>query len=203
MKAIFNQYINRLYTSNPITEQDRSVIWFRENVRLLDSAGIRNLSISTNDVEKAYPDASPNVERGYIYLFAYNPLTAKQLKYYDTFPLVIPFYEQGMMFKGLNLHYLPYEYRATLMDKLLTFTTNKTYTDDMKLSVVYSLIKDFSYFKEVKPCIKQYYKHRMKSNAMRVDTSDWNSVLFLPLERFKKQSLKKVWADSVQTIKGI
>lgn len=202
MRQVFGQYTQQLYRDAPISSQAKSLTWFSDSVRRLDYARIRTMSVDKSEIISDYETEMSNISRGYLFLFGYSPLTAAKLPYYDTFPLVVPFIEKGMTFTGLNFHYLPYEYRASLMDKLITVASNKSFNEKMQLRFTYNLINDFSLFKEVKPAIKQYYKNRMVTKSLQIDVSDWNKVLFLPLENFKKKTKEEVWKRSAQIIEG-
>ena len=58
---------------------------------------------------------------GGLYCFYYNPIGKKDLPYYDKFPLVLVLekYSDGIL--GLNLHYLPLQYRLAFLGKLMDF----------------------------------------------------------------------------------
>ena len=60
---------------------------------------------------------------GKMYMFQYE---AKPIEpFYDAFPVVFPFELREDGFLGMNLHYLPYNYRAFLMDNLYSLVNNE------------------------------------------------------------------------------
>ena len=46
------------------------------------------------------------------------------------------------------------------------------------------------------PCVKRYLGDHVKSSTVRIDADEWEIAIFLPVERFQKESKKTVWADS-------
>jgi hypothetical protein len=133
---------------------------------------------------------------GNLYLFNYNPKTKADLPYYDTFPLVFPVKPAPKGFYGLNMHYLPYELRAKLMDQLYSLSTDKNYDENTKLQISYDILNSTSKFKEFKPTFKRYLSSYVKSRPLQIASSEWDIALFLPIERFQKASKSQVWKDS-------
>jgi len=138
---------------------------------------------------------------GNMYMFYYSPKHRAKLPYYDRFPLVFPFKKVKGGFLGLNLHYLPLQYRATLMDALYDTVNNKNYDETTKLKINYSVLSSVSKFEYFKPCIKHYLTGQLSSRFMYVYPSEWDMALMLPLERFQKASKTQVWADSRKMIR--
>ena len=81
---------------------------------------------------------------GRLYMFQYDPKGADTLPYYDMFPLVFPFEIQSDFFLGLNMHYLPYLLRIRLLDRLMTYASNKKMDDTTRLKFQWSVIKGSS-----------------------------------------------------------
>jgi hypothetical protein len=50
------------------------------------------------------------------------------------------------------------------------------------------------------PCFKHYLSEHVRSKMIEVPASEWETVLFLPTENFKKKSLSTVWSDSRKMI---
>lgn len=136
-----------------------------------------------------------------MYMFFYDPKHKKTLPYYDTFPLIFPFKKTNKGFLGINLHYLPLTMRAKLMDALYEITNNDRYDKSTKLQISYNILNSASRFKFFRPCIKQYLSNHVKSRFVNIQASDWDTALWLPVERFKKQSKDQVWKDSRKIIK--
>jgi hypothetical protein len=137
---------------------------------------------------------------GMLYLFNYDPKGKDDLPFYDKFPLVFPFKKLPDGFIGLNMHYLPHPYRARLMDALYDLTNNKRYDPTTKLRLSYQMLQSASKYRYFEPCVKRYLTSHLKSRLLHIDSSEWETALFLPLERFAKASKDKVWLDSRNVI---
>lgn len=139
---------------------------------------------------------STTMRVGSMYMYYYQAKHRETLPYYDRFPLVFPFKKVKGGFLGLNLHYLPLQHRAILMDALYEVASNDKFDDTTKLKMNYSLLTSASKFKYFKPCIKHYLNDQLRSRFLYVYPTEWDIALFLPLERFVGASKQKVWADS-------
>jgi hypothetical protein len=133
---------------------------------------------------------------GKMYFYSYNPKWKDELPWYDTFPLVFPIERYTDGFLGLNFHYLAPKHRAILMDQLKAFANNKAYDETTKLKLTYNMLKGFSKIKRARPTVHRYLTSKVNSKFVLVNADEWEVALFLPVERFKKASKKKVWAHS-------
>ncbi len=137
-----------------------------------------------------------NLEVGKLYFFLYQAKHDEILPYWDRLPLCIPidYYDDG--FLGLNLHYLAYRDRARLFDALYTITNAKT--DDFKaqMKVTYGYLKGAARLAMFKPCVKRYVYSHVRSSAIQVGVSEWDTALFLPCELFTKKTKSHVWQQS-------
>jgi len=133
---------------------------------------------------------------GNMYMFYYTAKHQAKLPYFDRMPLVFPFKKVKGGFLGLNLHYLPLTYRAKLMDALYDTASNDKYDETTRLNINYKILSSASKFEYFKPCIKHYLTSQLNSRFMYIYPSEWDSAIFLPLERFKGASKATVFADS-------
>lgn len=175
---------------DPSTAQDNSRTWLREqaqSVRQVNNP--RNLLAQNNRLVT-------NLSIGRMYLFAYDPKTKDDLPYYDRFPLIFPFQKVTGGFYGINMHYLPHILRARLMDALYDVANNKANDDTTKLRLSYQLLNSTSKFRYFKPCVKHYLNSHVKSRFLWVPAEQWETALFLPLERFVGANKQQVWRDS-------
>ncbi len=164
--------------------------WYRETARKMKTVNER--SLMKGDQERL--TGQPIV--GSMYMFSYDPKWKEELPYYDTFPLVFPFRKVPGGFYGLNLHYLPLQLRARLMDALYGYANNTRYDESTKLKLNYELLKSVSNLKFFSPCVKHYLDDHVRSRFIYVYPSEWDIALFLPTARFQKATQAKVWADS-------
>lgn len=140
---------------------------------------------------------------GKLLLFSYDPKEKLSIPYYDKFPIVFPFRIVEDGFYGINMHYLPYQYRAVLMDNLYTLTNNKAYDDTTHLRLSYQLLSSYSRLRYFKPCVKRYLNSQIRSSIITIPADQWDIALFLPLERFAKAAKSVVHMESVKTIRGM
>ena len=133
---------------------------------------------------------------GKMYFYSYDPKWKNDLPWYDTFPLVFPIERYPDGFLGLNFHYLAPKHRAILMDQLKMFANNKKYDETTKLKLTYDMLKGFTKIKRARPTVHRYLTSKVKSKFVLVNADEWEVALFLPVERFRKASKKKVWAHS-------
>lgn len=142
------------------------------------------------------------VEPGSMYMFHYDPKTKDKLPYYDRFPLIFPFESAPGGFYGINLHYLPHRLRARLMDGLYKYTSDKRYDEKTKLAITYRMLKGAANLKYFKPCVKRYLYSHVQSPFLYVFAAEWDVALFMPTEKFAKQSMSYVHDKSTKMIYG-
>lgn len=169
---------------------NRSRYWFQQQAKKVTSVNAAKMFMDMDKTSRG------NIKPGEMLLFYYDPKWKKELPYYDTFPLIFPIelYKDRML--GINLHYLPHDMRAQLMDALWTIATKEGTSTERKLKISYEILQSASKFSYFKPCIKMYLYSHLRSQFIKVDSSEWDIALFLPLERFKKASKEAVWKDS-------
>ena len=164
--------------------------WFKEKVKQA-SASTRMRAVTPNQLLRR--QEATDTELGQMLFYKYDPKFAKKLPYWDMYPLVFPFEKAQGGFYGLNLHYIPPRDRAILMDELKSYTTNQKYDATTRLKLTYNVLKGFG---RAVPCVKRYLGSNVRSNTVRIDADEWEIAIFLPVERFQKQSKRDVWNDS-------
>lgn len=175
----------------------KSKTWFEQQVLLLSKQKITPQQILKNDPTALKAQIMP----GNLYMFLYDAKNKDTLEYWDRFPLVFPFRAVEGGFLGLNMHYLPYKLRATLMDRLLQFKSNNKFDETTKLRYSWSLIAGVSRFRMAEPCVKHYLKEHVKSPFVKVDASDWSTAMMLPVESFVGATKQQVWTESQRSIR--
>lgn len=176
---------NALNRNQAIAKTRNARDWFARRGRALKSE-LRNKFTQVDTADEFYNKSKKisknKIGPGTIFAYFYDPKYKKDLKYYDRFPLVLVFDFKPDGFIGCNFHYLPPMLRAKLMDEI-----------DKSKSINW---KALSRIKEIKPTVKRYlYKH-ISSKVVQIDDNEKEIALFLPTERFKKESKLVVWNDS-------
>lgn len=166
-------------------------MWLREQAK-----SVRVVQNPKQLVTKQSDRLVTSLTVGRMYLFMYDPKMKDELPYYDRFPLIFPFKRVKDGFYGINLHYLPHMLRAKLMDNLYTLANNKNNDDSTKLRLSYALLNKAARFRYFKPCVKHYLNSHVRTRFLWVPADQWETALFLPLERFVGATKQQVWRDS-------
>ena len=164
----------------------------------------KTAAINTNrELAKLKDRYKTQILPGRMYLYHYDAKMKKELPYYDMFPLVFPFQKAPGGFLGINLHYLPFNYRALLMDGLNTLVVNANKNDETtRIRLSYQILNSMSKLRYYKPCVKHYLNSQVRSKFVYITPEEWNIALFLPLQKFNKGNIQQVYRDSVDKIKG-
>ena len=133
---------------------------------------------------------------GRMYMYFYDPKTKETLPYYDRFPLIIMVKKERNGFTGLNLHYLPPVLRARFFDRLTQFTNNKKYDESTRFRLTYNFLRSSSKLEMFKPCFKRYLTSQVTTKITEVPATEWEVALFLPTDKFVKNSRTTVWKKS-------
>lgn len=176
------------------TAARQSSSWFQQQALM-----IKRQNVTPKSVLKGQ-NLSANIVPGNLYMFIYEAKHKETLPYWDRFPLVFPYEKTKTGFMGLNMHYLPYQLRVQLLDRLMQFTNNKRMDASTKLKYSWALIGGVSKFKAAEPCIKQYLDSQVRSSFKLIPAQDWATAMLLPVESFVGANKNKVWQDSKRAI---
>ena len=171
----------------------KSASWYRNAVSLISDKS-RPSDLLSSGKMLGRPSA------GRMSMFFYDPKTKSRLPYYDTFPLSIIIGPAEGGFMGLNLHYLPPTLRAKFLDSLLDLASNKTYDEDTKFNIRYSMLQKSTKFKYFKPCVKHYLSDHVRSRFSTVPATEWEIATFLPTAQWQKTNSNKVYSQSRRMI---
>lgn len=168
-----------------------SASWFMNHVRN-NTRSLGPMKVLADNLHRQTD--TPQVGR--MIFFTYDPKTKDKLPFYDTFPLVLPFSVTAKSFYGINFHYLYPNVRLTLINKLLEYAEDDKISQSAKIDLSWKMLNNASKFNEVKPAVKQYLFSHVKSRMAQIPVHEMAISVFLPVERFRKQSAEYVWADS-------
>jgi len=178
-------------------EQDflsrKSVTWLQEKMKKLKSP-----MALAKEIAKEKSRQGGVFQMGGLYHFFYDPLTKRDLPYYDIFPLVIPVKRKDDGFLGINLHYLPPRYRAIFLDKLMGLAVLNTNNEPQRLQITYDILEATQRYKEFRPCLKHYLSTQIKSKILTVQPEEWETALFLPTANFMKAPISQVHKESIE-----
>lgn len=152
--------------------------------------------LSTNDKGRAKQQLRGDQVYGSMYFFEYDPKHKDTLPYYDRFPLIFPINKVKGGILGMNMHYLPPKMRAQLMDALYSVSSDNNYDENTVLNISYKILQSASNFRFFRPTVKMYLAKQVRSKFIKINSSEWDTALFLPVQSFQKQGQSVVWADS-------
>lgn len=196
MSNLFNKLEIEAFRAGitPRTQESRK--WFMNKIKNMRSINREQL-MKTDPLK---PKGSEVV--GSMYMFFYDPKHKDTLPYYDRFPLVVVIGPAEGGFLGLNLHYLPPQLRAKLLDGLMDITTDKKFTNSTRFKASYKLLAASAKLKYFKPCVKHYLSDHVQGQFALVPAPEWEIATFLPTADFRKASNFKVYSDSKRMING-
>lgn len=173
----------------------QSATWFQQQVLLLQKQ-----NITPSKLMRSQDDLTARIVPGNMYMFFYDAKHKDTLPYWDRFPLVFPYKKTEDGFMGLNMHYLPYQLRFQLLDRLSYFKNNTRWDETTKLKYSWDLINGVSKYKAAEPCIKRYLTAHVRSSFKKVNSPDWAAAMMLPVESFVGANKQTVWQESKRQI---
>jgi len=176
--------------------RELSVRWYRSKIKELAPGMTAREMITESNKDKV----KPRPTYGMMNLFWYKPLNAARLKYYDLFPLVIPFKKHRNGFTGLNFHYLSVPMRINLLERLEAYENSGTLYSldagdiDQLLAFEWGEIKGM---RGIKPTVHRYLAKYVYSNFLKIELEDMIVGALLPVERFYTGDL---WDDRMDRV---
>jgi hypothetical protein len=175
----------------------KSNAWFEQQVNL-----IKLQQVTPNSAFRSKSlDSESRVMPGHLYMFFYDAKNKDTLPYWDRFPLVFPFRKTKNGFYGLNMHYLPYQLRVVLLDRLMQFKNNDAMDETTKLKYSWDTINGMAKYAAAQPCVKQYLNSHVVTPFRRVDANNWATAMLLPVESFVGSNKSNVWQESKRIIR--
>ena len=199
MATLFDEILTKGVRAGQIparTQKARD--WYRETASEYKNVRENQLFGKKSDKERMM--SQPLV--GGMYMMEYVAKGRATLPYYDRLPLIFPYKKVKGGFFGLNMHYLPLDVRAGLMDALYDTANNRKYDETTRLKISYQILDKAAKYRDFKPCVKRYLTSQISSKFLYIYPSEWDIALFLPTERFVGASKSSVFADSRKAIRG-
>lgn len=173
-----------------------SIKWLSQRI-----ADIRSPSSIPNQMNREKSRQTTKFTMGGMYCFYYNPKGKEEMPYYDRFPMVLVLERYNDGFLGLNLHYLPLQYRVAFLGKLLKFATYDDNNEIQRLRVTYDILQASRRLREFRPCIKRYLTGQIQSKLLAIQPNEWDIAAFLPIQQFRGATAQHVWQESVEEIR--
>ena len=199
MSTLFDEILTKGVREGQIPARtSKARNWYRDTAKQYKNVSENKLFGKGSDKERMM--SQPLV--GGMYMMEYVAKHKATLPYYDRLPLIFPYKKVPGGFMGLNMHYLPLQLRAKLMDALYDTANNTKYDESTKLRISYQILDKAAKYGPFKPCVKRYLTSQVTSKFLYVYPSEWDIALFLPTERFVGASKAQVFADSRRAIRG-
>jgi hypothetical protein len=176
----------------------KSLDWIKNKI-----SQIRNPASIANSISRENFRNTTSYKVGKLYFFYYDPKGRDELTYYDRFPLVLVLDKYPDGFLGLNLHYLPYQYRVAFLDKLLRYAVMDGDDEIQRLRITYDILTASKRLREFRPCIKKYLHGQLMSKLITVQPDEWEVATLLPVQQFRGAPVQEVWQESLQTIRKV
>lgn len=141
--------------------------------------------------------------QGKMYMFMYDPLHKAEIPYFDRFPCILLYKRTIYGFSGLNMHYLPYQFRVHLLFRLMQYKTNPKMDESTRIKFQWAAIKGVSKFAAAVPAFHNYNFGGLRSQFREIPAYDWTTAVLLPVEQFVKLSDDRIWDKSRQMINRI
>lgn len=175
--------------------------WFRQTIRNL--YGDRTL-VGREQLIQAegatLVSRHPSAAIGKLYMFVYNPKHRVKLPYYDVFPMIFVLEVRTDSLLGINMHYLPYNLRLRLFNRLIELLSDDNMDENTRLRLSYRAIKTAAKFEPALSLIREYKAKYIRSQLLEVQPQDWEIAMFLPTATFHKAGRQTVWGKTRQQI---
>lgn len=177
--------------------KDRSIRWFREQVRQLGAVPSRQL------IREGLVTSRPTY--GVMNFFMYDPKYKDDrnvLPYYDRFPLIMPIEplrEQRGSFIGLNFHYLSIPMRIKLLNVIQEYASDDKYDENTRIRLTWNRIKRNPL---VRPTIKMYLREHVRTPYRRINADEMMVAVLLPVQRFVRARENVVYNDSRRAVRA-
>lgn len=199
MASLFDEILTKGVRAGQIPAREKKArTWYRETAQEYKRVNEKALFGKKSDKQRMM--TQPLV--GGMYMMEYVAKHRATLPYYDRLPLIFPYKKVKGGFYALNMHYLPLDLRARLMDALYDTANNRRYDETTRLRISYQILEKAAKYRPFKPCVKRYLTSQVSSKFLYVYPSEWDIALFLPTERFIGASKSTVFADSRRAIRG-
>jgi len=190
-KKEVNRILTEFNKSGMDLFSDQSTKWLATNLSKIKT------QMKSDQYNRQQPSqvTSPNkIKEGAMLFFGYDPKT-ENLKFWDSFPLVIMLHKETDSFLGLNLHYLRPDIRSSFLNSLLRFVDNPNYTKTPKalFEVTYPMLQGLPKLKPFRAAIKRYLVSSVVTKINVIPSNEWKYTTFMPLEKFQGATREEVW----------
>ena len=111
---------------------------------------------------------------------------------FDMYPLIFMIRKRGMLFEGINFHYIPVKYRLPLFEDMRRFFDDDELQEDTRLRVraFRYLILSSRKYRFAKIALHRYVQSSIRSKVLKIPATDWEKTIMQPGERFLSGNLQ-------------
>ena len=70
-----------------------------------------------------------------------------------------------------------------------------------RIRMNYNLLQSTAKMKFFRPCYKRYLTSHIEGKALEITPNYWSIITMLPLAQFEKESVRKVYSESIRSVK--
>ena len=113
---------------------------------------------------------------------------------FDRFPLIFMIRKKGLLFEGINFHYIPVKWRMPLFEDMKIFFDSDEIEDDTRLRVkaFRNLIMTNRKYRFAKIALHRYRKSHIRSKMIMIPPTEWQKAILQPAEKFVTGNLQKL-----------
>lgn len=184
---------------DPKYARNRSVDWYKQKMKEL---GANSPTVKTDLINTTKSLQTNRLLPGAMHFFGYDPKYKEELPFYDMFPLTLVLNIEGKHFWGINFHYLGYNVRMKLYEKMYQIGYKSKLPTEQIMKLNWQLLGQAARFPEVRPAVKQYLFSHVKTKFIKIPVEDWATAIMLPVEKFAKKPFDQVARISTRKITG-
>ena len=127
---------------------------------------------------------------GNMYFYRYLAQPTNTL--FDMYPLIFMIRKRGMLWEGINFHYIPVKYRLPLFEDMKMYFDDDELQEDTRLRVrtFRYLILSQRKYRFAKIALHRYVQTGIRSKVLRIPPTEWEKAIMQPGERFLSGNLQ-------------
>jgi len=111
---------------------------------------------------------------------------------FDMYPLIFMIRKRGMLWEGINFHYIPVKYRMPLFEDMKMYFDDDELQEDTRLRVraFRYLILSSRKYRFAKIALHRYVQSGIRSKVLKIPATEWKNSIMEPAQRFVTGNLQ-------------
>jgi hypothetical protein len=111
---------------------------------------------------------------------------------FDMYPLIFMIRKRGMLWEGINFHYIPVKYRMPLFEDMKMYFDDDELQEDTRLRVraFRYLILSSRKYRFAKIALHRYVQSGIRSKVLKIPATEWENAIMEPAQRFVTGNLQ-------------